>query len=381
MAESDDHLTHAADACPRCGTPLVGGWVHDRMQVIDLPERQRAIVTEHSRLARHCPTCRRRVLPPPVGSQAGRIGRRRFGPRLIAAVVTMRTAERLPLGQIQARLEREYGLHLSAGGLVGLLDLAAARAGPAYAALGEQVRASPVVHSDETGWRQDGVPGYIWSVSTAESRCFHYDASRSGQVADTVLGEEFAGILVSDFYAAYDHLPGMKQRCWSHLWRDLTALATEYPDDGELLAWIAGVRAIYQAAMEPRPASEEGMTTQAVRRRARRAARYERQLLLLCPGDMSPDRPHVTLVKRIRRYSGELFTFVRELGVPATNNAAERALRPQVIARKISGGTRSASGSSTRMVLASVIATAQLRGQDPTAATHRFLLTPHSHGF
>jgi transposase len=380
MAQVDERIEHAADACPRCGAALVGGWVHDRAQVVDLPEQQRAQVTEHVRVARHCPTCRRRVLPPPPGSGAGRIGRRRFGPRLIAAVVTMRTVERLPLGQIQARLAREYGLHLSAGGLVGLLALAAARAGPAYAAIRAQVRASPVVHSDETGWRQDGVPGYIWSASSAQSRYFHYDASRSGQVADTVLGEDFGGILVADFYAAYDHLPGIKQRCWSHLWRDITARAAESPGDGELAAWIAGVRAIYQAAMAPRPATEEGMTTQAVRRREHRARQYEQQLLLLCPEDLPDCRPEATLAKRIRRYSKELFTCVRELGVPATNNAAERALRPQVIARKISGGTRSARGSATRMVLASVIATAQLRGQDPTAACQRFLLAPHSHG-
>jgi hypothetical protein len=316
-----------------------------------------------------------------VGSHAGRIGRRRFGPRLIAAVVTMRTTERLPLSQIQARLGREYGLHLSHGGLVGLLQLAAARAGPAYAAIRAQVRASPVVHSDETGWRQDGVPGYIWSASTADARYFHYDASRSKEAADAMLGEDFRGILVSDFYAAYDHLPGIKQRCWSHLWRDITALATDYPEDGELAAWIAGVGAIYQAAMAPRPPEEEGMSRKAVRRREHRARQYEQQLLLLCPEAMPADRPEATLVKRIRRYSGELFTFVRERGVPATNNAAERALRPQVIARKISGGTRSASGSTTRMVLASVIATAQLRGQDPSAAAQRFLLTPRSHGF
>jgi hypothetical protein len=378
-SQVDERIDHAVSSCPRCGTQLVGGWVHRTSQVIDLPPQQRAHVTEHRLIARHCPVCRTRVLPAPVGCAAGRIGRRRFGPRLIATVATMATIERLPGRQIQARLVREYGLRLSHGGLIGLLQLAAARAGPADAALREQVRASPVVHADETGWREDGIPGYIWSCSTPDARIFHYDASRSGQVADTVLGEQFAGILVSDFYAAYDHLPGMKQRCWSHLWRDITALATEHPEDGELAAWVAGIRAIYQAAMQPRPGGEEGLTSQARRRRHRRARRCERQLLLLCPEDMPPDRPEATLVKRIRRYSTELFTFVAELDVPPTNNAAERALRPQVIARKISGGTRSSTGSATRMVLASVLATAQLRGQDPAMICQRLLLSPESH--
>jgi hypothetical protein len=123
------------------------------------------------------------------------------------------------------------------------------------------------------------------------------------------------------------------------------------------------------------------MTPQAIHRRARRARRYERQLLLLCPESLAPERPEATLAKRIRRYSSELFTFVRELDVPATNNAAERALRPQVIARKISGGTRSSTGSTTRMTLASVFATAQLRGLDPAAACQQLLLAPDSHPF
>ena len=183
---------------------------------------------------------------------------------------------------------------------------------------------------------------------------------------DTLLTDSFGGILVTDFYAAYDHLPGMKQRCWAHLWRDIAALEREYPADTELAAWVAGVRAIYTLACAPRPSTEEGATSQASHARAQRASQYEQQLLLLCPATMAADRPEATLAKRIRRYQDELFTFVRELGVPATNNAAERSLRSLVIARKISGGTRSPAGSTTRMTLASLAATARLRGSNPT---------------
>lgn len=377
----DEAIDHAVDHCPRCGSPLAGGWVHRTVQVIDLPVQQRAVVTAHRLIARHCPHCRRRVLPPSPGATVGRIGRRRFGPRLLAAIATMVALERLPLRQIRARLQREYGLMLSQGGLVGLLQCAAARAGPAAAAIREAVRASPVVHADETGWRQDGIPGYIWSVSCPTARSYHVDCRRSGAVIDDVLGPDYAGVLVTDFYAAYDHLPGMKQRCWSHLWRDIGALAAEHPADEPLAAWIAAVRMIYQAAMAARPAEEDGMTPQAMQRRSRRARGYEQQLLLLCPEHVAADRPEVTLSKRIRRYSSELFTFVRELDVPPTNNAAERAVRPLVIARKISGGTRSATGSTTRMTLASVAQTAVLRHLDHVAVWQQLLLTPDSHPF
>lgn len=195
-------------------------------------------------------------------------------------------------------------------------------------------------------------------------------------MADALLGEDFGGILVSDFYGAYDHLPGLKQRCWAHLWRDIDALEQEYPDDADLAAWVAGVRAIYDLATVTRPVEEQGMTSQAVGAREARARRFEQQLLALCPETIATDRPEVTLAKRIRRYGSELFTFVREPLVPPTNNAAERRLRALVTARTISGGTRSAAGSDTRMVLASLAATARLQGVDPTVAFLQVLTAP-----
>lgn len=142
------------------------------------------------------------------------------------------------------------------------------------------------------------------------------------------------------------------------------------------MAWVEGIRWIYEQARLPRPASEEGGTPQAVRAREQRAEQCESLLLLLCPPDLEPTRPYATLARRLRKYLGELFTFVRDPQVPATNNAAERSLRPLVIAKKISGGTRSPAGSTTQMVLYSLAATARLQGQEPAAVYEQLLLAP-----
>ena len=380
METVDEQVVHAVATCPRCGTQLTGGWEHRRLQVLELPDPTPARVIAHVLLRRQCPSCHRRVLPPVPGVDAGRIGRCRFGPRLLAQVATRATVERLPIRQIQQRLRTEYALQLSHGGIVGLLRQVARYSRPTYASLQADVRASPVVHADETGWREDGIPGFIWTRATSRTCLFHRDPHRSGAVIDDLLGETFGGTLVSDFYAAYDHLPGMKQRCWAHLWRDIDALEMEYPEDADRAAWVAGVRAIYDLARAERPAAEGGVTPQAVRARDRRARRYEQQLLALCPESLAPDRPEATLAKRIRRYLQELFTFVRDPAVPHTNNAAERSLRPLVIARKLSGGTRSEDGSATRMVLASLAATARLRGIDPSTTFFQVLADP-SHAF
>src|SRR5579864_1847902 len=372
-AAGDVVVEHAVDACPRCGTALVGGWVHRRVQVTDLPAQQRAVVTEHRMVARTCPVCRRRVLPAPV--RAGRVGQSRFGPRLIAAVATMHAVERLPGAQIQARLTREYGLDISHGGLIGLLHLAARHLDGHYQEILQTIRGSPVAQADETGWREDGMNGYLWMLRCADAVYFRRDERRTAAACDRLLGASFGGTLVTDFYAAYDHVPCPHQRCWSHLWRDITTLEQTHPQDIELQGWITGMRRLYQAATAERPPSEHGTTPEAERARGIRARRLERQLLVLCPAAPAPDRPEAVLIKRCRRYVKELFTFVADPAVPPTNNAAEQILRPIVVARKISGGTRSAAGSHSRMVLASVAGTAHLRHQNP----HRVFLTHLTH--
>ncbi|GAC1521067.1 MAG: IS66-like element ISH10B family transposase [Chloroflexota bacterium] len=376
MERVDETVIHAEESCPRCGHRLVGGWVHRRVQVIELPSPVGAQVIEHLLIRRQCPHCRHRSVPRVPSLAHHRLGQCRFGPRLVATIATMRTVERLPIRQIQERLHREYALDLSVGGIVGLLHLAAQKGTPRYARIKADIRGSPVVHADETGWREDGIPGYIWTISTPDACLFHRDPSRAMTVADAVLGSDFAGILVSDFYAAYDHFEGEKQRCWAHLWRDIDALENEVPDDEELAAWVAGVRVIYDLAIGERPEKEQGQTPEAIRARARRAASFEQQLLALCPETLSPDRPEATLAKRMRRYAAELFTFVADPAVPHTNNAAERNLRPLVIARKVSGGTRSSHGSTDRMILHSLATTARLQGADPTATFLAVLSAP-----
>lgn len=373
MSRVDQVVEYAPSSCPRCGTALAGGWVHRRVQLIDLPAPTPALVTEHQVMARRCPHCRIRVLPPTPPVIPGRIGRCRFGPRLLATVATWFTVERLPGRQIQERLAREYDLHLSHGGIIGLLHLVARQGKGQYEQLQADVRASPVVAMDETGWKQNGVPGYIWTASTPTTCYLSYDAHRTGAVADAILDTDFAGTITCDFYAAYDHFLGPKQRCWAHLWRDIDALETEFPADVDLAAWVTGVHAVYDAAQTERPAVEVGDTIDAMRAREQRAQTLERQLLLLCPQAMAPARPEATLCKRIRRYIHDLFVFVADPAVPHTNNAAERSLRGPVVARKVSGGTRSDAGSTTRMTLTSLAATARLQHQNPTAVFEAIL--------
>jgi transposase len=374
MAHATQWETHAAAHCPQCGEPLRGGWFARRVQVIDLPPVAPLEITEHRLLRRQCHRCGRRVLPPPVGVEAGRIGRCRFGPRLVAAIAVMATVERLPGRVIQERLRREYGLTISHGGIIGLLQRMARAGQPVYDQLQADVRASPVVHADETGWRENGQHTTVWTVSTAQTLVVSH-GRRTNEHIDRLLGD-FGGTMVVDCYAAYDHFVGPKQRCWAHLVRELETLLHEHAGHEETVAWVEGILSVYEQARAVRPAHEVGETQQAVRARAERARRCEALILLLCPVTPGFQVPYATLATRFRKYLPELFTFVRDPLVPDTNNAAERSLRPLVIARKISGGTRSPTGSTTRMILYSLCATARMQGTDPAAVCRHLLLAP-----
>jgi transposase len=367
--------THAAETCPQCGETLAGGWVIRRVQVIDLPPVAPLEITEHRILRRACHRCGKQVVPKPVGVEAGRLGRCRFGPRLLAAITTMHTVERLPIRMIQERLQREYGLRLSIGGIIGLLQRMAKAGQGAYEQLNAAARVSPVIHADETGWRESGQHTTVWTVSTQSQVTVHH-GRRTNEAIDGILGADFGGTIVADCYAAYDHFLGPKQRCWAHLVRDLKALLHEHGTETETGAWAEGILAVFEQARAPRPAAEEGETPQAIHAREERARQCEALIVLLCPTTLEASLPYATLAKRFRTHLPELFTFVRDPLVPATNNAAERSLRPLVIARKISGGTRSAVRSTTRMILYSVCATARVQGKDPSAVCQQLLLAP-----
>jgi hypothetical protein len=359
-------VEHAVETCPDCGTRLLGGWVQRTREVIEIPIVP-VEVTEHAFVARNCPLCGKRHLPK-VDLGGVVLGQQRLGVNLVSLIVTLREEGRLPVRTIQWYLATFHHLELSVGAIVGLLHKTARHAQPAVEAIKQQVRESPAVCGDETGWRQNGQNGYVWTFSTPTRR-FFLRRGRSKEVVDEVLGDEFGGVLVSDFYAAYDHYPGLHQRCWPHLLRDIHSLKVIYPDDASLAGWAKAVQALYAQAKAFQS------TDPRARRRAQKG--FERRLLELAwPYMDDPLAVQARLCRRIRRYVKQLFVFVAEPGVPADNNLAERSLRHLVTARKISGGTRSDAGTDSKMSLASIFGTWRAQGLNSFRECRALLTSP-----
>jgi transposase len=361
-------VEHAVEVCPDCGTHLSGGWVHRTREVIEIPVVP-VQVTEHVIIARVCPICERRRVP--KAQWDGVVaGQQRFGVNLVSLMVTLREEGRLPLRTIQWYLQTVHQLHLSVGGIVQVIHRAAQQAQPAVAQVLERIRASPVVHADETGWREDGANGYVWTFSTPTERYFLRRGRGKGAV-DEVLDDSFSGVLVSDFYAAYNHYPGLKQRCWAHLLRDVHELKVGYPDDAGLSQWAEGVHQLYIGAKAwVSPQAQQGRRAQ---------LRLEGKLSALCrPFLKDPLAFQGKLCRRIERFIKELFVFVAHPDVPSDNNAAERSLRHLVTSRKISGGTRSPQGTSSKMALATLFGTWRARGLNPLLQCRQLLSSPQA---
>ena len=359
-----EEIRHALDYCPDCGHKLTGGHEQSRHQVIEIP-REPARIIDHVVIARRCGYCGK-VHAPKLGVSDGVVGKMRLGVNLMSLIATLSVAKRMPQRAIQKLLEGLYGLHISIGEINEVLHRVSEWAKPTALEILRKIRGSPDVNADETGWREDGINGYLWCASTAGERFYYFHRRRAARIIRHILGK-FDGVLSCDFYKGYDWYAGPKQRCWTHLLRDVRNLVEKEP----LLAeWSDKVACIYRAAKK------------AARRKANDATRVllrealqERLLAIAEPYSNDKSAPQCVLAKRICQYLPELFTFVEHPNVSPSNNAAERAIRPAVIARKISGGTRSAKGSQTKTRLMSVFATWALQGKDSIAACADMIVT------
>lgn len=191
------------------------------------------------------------------------------------------------------------------------------------------------------------------------------------QVLGIDTAEEALGVLVSDFYAVYDHYPGPQQKCWVHLLRDIRELERQHPADLALAGWAAEVRTLYARA--------RSCQTRDQRERQQAYRQLQVELAALCRETATDEEAaQAVLCRRILKYLPSLFTFVLDPEVAPDNNLAERSLRHSVISRKISGGTRSAQGTQTKLTLATLFGTWRAQGDNPYLACYHLLASPQA---
>ena len=221
----DEVMDHHPDACRRCGTLLEGEDSDPlRHQVIEIPPIT-PVVIEHRLHRLVCPCCSTSTcatLPADVEASP-------YGPRLSSLVGLLGSVFPLSFSKTQALLDQLLGVEISRGALAKVRQrLSAALAQPMQEALAF-ARQQPVAYVDETGAptgnadgnNPTGKRGWQWVMVTAVVTVFIQGLSRSTAAAIELLGSTFGGIVVSDRFSAYNHLPTQqRQLCWAHLIRD-----------------------------------------------------------------------------------------------------------------------------------------------------------------
>lgn len=365
-------MFHSHEICPDCSGALGKPSVAYTRQIIDIPIKATTI-TEHVIFKRYCFSCKRRVYPAPDLSSYT-VGKHRIGINLMGLVATMREEERQPYEMIQNHLKIFYHLKLSVGEITTICQKTAHWGQPQYEAIKQTLLDSTVIYADETGGRENGRNGYYWNYSNEKAQLVLYDHSRGSRVVESMIDDDYAGAVVSDFYAAYNIHLGFHQRCWVHYLRDMKELKTLYPTDKKLQIWTRDIKTLYEKAkayIGPPDTIPIGLQQQM---REQEEAWFKQKLRDICQPYLNQQTVFSTLNARALKYIVELFTFVRFSGVKSDNNTAEKALRHLVVSRKISGGTRSAKGSKTKAILTSLFGTWRLQNLNPFEQTKLLLL-------
>jgi transposase len=356
----DRREEHALAACPKCHGP-VRPCRGSRTRIIeDIPADITPVVTEHTIHRSWCPNCCAHVEPAVPDALPGST----IGLRVVVLSAWLHYLLGITLAQIVEVFNFHLHFPLSPGGLVQMWHRLREVLLAWYLEIQAQALDSAVLHADETGWRVDGRTHWLWCFTTAESTYYMIDRSRGGPALKKFFRKEFAGVLVTDFWAAYNAVvAARKQKCLPHLLRDLKRTQHYHHPGGDWPAFSKQLRRLIRDSIRLSKRRRELPAERFASRRRRLAERLHELL-----AQSWEERHARRLVKRLRRHEGELFTFLDHPAVPFDNNHSERILRPAVIVRKNSYANGSEAGAETQAVLMSVFRTLKQRGHNPVSA-------------
>ena len=349
--DPDEVIEHRPDRCSCCGGSLPGelpAEVVSSAERIELPAVV-PVVTQHRRLALHCPWCGTRTVAPVPEEARGTP----FGPRLHAVATYLKSFQALSYERLQATLSDLFGLTLSQGGLMNLLRRAQARFQSGREAAVSALRRAEVVASDETGVRIEGSNAYHWVFRSAQAVVHQASPTRGAVVVRAMMDGHRPVVWLSDRYTAQQGHAAEHQTCLAHLARDV-AYVVEVSDDPvpfRLQLWLRSVFALAERV------TDLAASTLAAKRRS-----LDQQLGAILATASRCDLTR-ELQAKIGRARDQLLVFLAYPGrVEPTNNGCERSLRPAVVQRKVTNGYRAMWAAEGEADIRTVIDTARLTG-------------------
>lgn len=360
----------APQCCPECHSPDLEpvGEVREHVQE-DIVLEPRVVATCYVHQQAHCPHCQRDLIAAGPGELLGSY----IGPAAKATAIYLRFELHVPNRKISRFFQDFFGLKFVPASAYGFERQAVRRGRPLYQDLLEKVRSLAVVHADETSWRNDGHPHWVWYAGNHDLAAFRWDAHRTAEAAQKLLGEKFSGVLVADALASYNRVEAKdRQSCLSHIKTKAKELGQELallkgratdPKAHQFCQAIQGW--VHEACQAHHRLSARPWRAQSAQAQGRK---LKKQLCQLCRQPLRYPKAEKLRQRLVGPEQRMLLTCFRKPGVPPTNNQAERSLRPVVIMRKVIQGTRSEKGLENHTVLRSLFETAKRQNKQ----AHRF---------
>lgn len=353
----DRVVEHKLTECPACHNPLGRPCSKHSRIVEDIPP-VKPEVTEHVIYEYKCSPCGTKVEAPLTEA----LPRATLGLRLTLLSAFLHYALGMTTRNICAWLGTFCQFKVTPGGLVLNWQRLAELLTPIYDELAKAARLSAVLNADESGWRIGGRTAWIWCFTSKTLAYYVLTPSRAGPVVKKVLGSFFKGILVTDFFGAYNRIKAFaKQKCVVHLLREIKQVSLRNRSK-EWKLFARRLKRLVHEALKLVIARDKVSVSSYEKRVANLHVR-----LADIFGRSYRDKDCERLAKRLAKHSEELLVFLLHPDVPADNNHAERQMRFAVVMRKNSYGNRSKRGARAQAILMSIFRTCQLRGLDPIA--------------
>lgn len=344
------------ERCPVCQSNVTPCQETRTRIVEDIPEHINPVVTQYTIHRAWCPQCRQRVEPKVVDALPGA----QIGNHVLVLSAWLHYGLGVTIDQILSVFNFHLHFQLTPGGLVQMWYRLQEILFAWYHEIKTQALQAKTLFADETGWRVLGKTWWLWCFTTGDLTYYLIDRCRGSPLLRKFFKREFQGILVSDFWGAYNAIRCMaKQKCIPHLLRDLLRVEKHQQPGRSWRCFAKKLRRLLRDAMRLSKHSER-TAPDYTSKRQRLGVRL--QALIDRPWK---DKNARRLVKRLRRHQHELFTFLDHPEVPYDNNTAERGIRPAVIIRKNSYANRSEAGADMQAVLMSIFRTLKQRGRNP----------------
>jgi transposase len=351
----DHRQEHTLKVCPECQGQLSPPVEQRRRYIEDIPQIS-VEVTEHIINRYYCQHCRKIIEPKVLEALPGcQIG--------LNALILSAYWHYL-LGITVPHIIEVFNAHLhfpiSSGGLIQMWRNLGRILWPVYEEIREVIKERGKLHSDETGWRVNGKTHWLWCFSDEVNTYYQIERCRGSPVLLEFLGEDYDGVLISDFFSAYDKVKhAERQVCLSHLFRELVVIDKRNKSS----EWVEFHKKLKRLLRDSLRLKEEQGGIAAEVFTNRKGLLHQR--LEEMWSKRYEDADCQRLAKRLGKHRARIFTFLEHLDVPPDNNQAEREIRPAVIMRKNSNGNRSVNGAETQAVLMSIFRTLKRRNLSP----------------